>query len=185
MFAVGSLLFGQTQTGTITGVVKDETGAVLPGVTVTLTSEALLQPRTMVTTERGHYQFILLPPGFYDIKFELEGFTTIVREEIRITIGFVARVDVTLSIATLEETITVTGESPVVDVKSVIKSTTFDSSLLDNLPSARDPWVMAAMAPGAQSAKFDVGGSEAFRQYHAKPTAEATLRIPGTLTRSS
>jgi len=165
MVAVGSLLFGQTQTGTITGTVVDETGAVLPGVTVTLTSPDMLGARTMVTTERGHYQFVSLPPGFYEIKFELEGFSTVERKEIRLTIGFIARIDVTLSIAALEETITVTGESPVVDVKSVLKSTTFDSSLLDNLPSARDPWVMVAMAPGAQASLFNVGGTESFQQY--------------------
>ena len=163
--ALGSLLFGQTQTGTITGKVTDETGAVLPGVTVTATSEALIGPRTMVTTETGSYQFVSLPPGFYDIKFELEGFTTVERKEIRIAVGFIARINATLTLAPLEETITVTGESPVVDVKSVLKATTFDSSLLDNLPSARDPWVMVAMAPGAQSSLFNIGGTESFQQY--------------------
>jgi len=186
MVAVGSLLFGQTQTGTITGTVTDETGAVLPGVTVTLTSPDMLGTRTAVTTERGHYQFMMLPPGFYEIKFELEGFTLIERQEIRITIGFVARIDVTMTIAALEETITVTGESPVVDVKSVLKSTTFDSSMLDNLPSGRDPWSAAAMAPGVQPGLFNVAGTESFQQYdltsHGGSDSQKSFNIDGLNT---
>jgi len=184
MFAVGSLLFGQTQTGTITGTVKDETGAVLPGVTVTLTSPDMLGTRTMVTTERGSYQFVSLPVGFYEIKFELEGFTPVERKEIRMMVAFVARIDVTMTIAALAETITVSGESPVVDVKTVLKASTFDSTLLDNLPSARDPWVMSAMAPGAQPSLFNIAGTESFQQYGVSvhgASAGASMNIDGQL----
>lgn len=96
--------------GIITGKVIDETGAVLPGVTVTLTSPALIGARTAVTSAEGHYQFVDLLPGLYKLTYELEGFTTVVSEDIRITTALVTRVNVTLAIGAVEEQITVTAE---------------------------------------------------------------------------
>jgi len=181
MVAVGSLLFGQTQTGTITGKVTDEAGAVLPGVTVTLTSPDMIGLRTVVTTERGYYHFIMLPVGIYDIKYELEGFGTVELKEIRITIGFIARVAVTLS--AVEETVIRTGESPVVDVESTTKETTFDQSQLDNLPTARDPWAIASGARGVQASKFSVAGVEGMQSYsitsHGGVSSETSYVLDG------
>lgn len=185
MALTAGLAGAQTQTGTITGTVTDETGAVLPGVTVTLTSEAIMGPRTMVTTAGGHYQFINLRPGSYTLLYELPGFTTLRREGIRITVGFVARVDVTLTVATVQETVTVTGESPTVDVKSVIKQTTFDTQLLETIPTGRDPFTMASITPGATSSMFDVGGSQVFQQYnveaHGSSGSQNTWNIDGLI----
>jgi hypothetical protein len=105
-------------TGTITGTVTDNTGALLPGVTVTATSPALMGTQTAVTNEQGVYRFPSLPPGEYALKYTLTGFGTVNREGIIITIGFTATVPVQLAVATVTEVVTVTGASPVVDVKN-------------------------------------------------------------------
>ena len=104
---------------TIHGLVKDDTGGALPGVTVTLTSPALQVAQRVTTTEAdGAYRFEQLPGGAYQVKFELTGFGSFVREELQLAIGFTARVDATLSVGGLQETVTVSGASPVVDLTS-------------------------------------------------------------------
>src|SRR5690606_35404396 len=109
---------GASSTGTIQGRVVDEQGAVLPGVTVTATSPALLGQQTAVTSETGNYRFPAVPPGTYTLTFELPGFNTIKREGIQITLGFTATVNVEMGLATLEETVTLTGDSPIIDTTS-------------------------------------------------------------------
>jgi hypothetical protein len=131
-------LWAQTETGTISGTLTDQSGAVLPGVTATLSSAALIGGvRTTVTNEGGFYKFIALPPGSYDLKFELAGFGTVSRPGVRITANFAARVDVSLGVQKLAETVIVTGEAPVVDSKSTLIATSLDKGLLDNIPAAR------------------------------------------------
>ena len=165
MVAFGGLIFGQTQTGTITGRVTDETGAVLPGVTVTITSAALITGTNVTTTtEYGVYKFIALPPGSYDVKFELEGFRPIENKEIKISAYFVAKVDVVMSIAVLEEVLTVTGEAPAVDTTSNVSSTSFDKNLLEHIPSGRDLWVVAEQVPGVVMDRYNIGGTESAQQ---------------------
>ncbi|MDH5405299.1 MAG: TonB-dependent receptor [Candidatus Aminicenantes bacterium] len=165
MVAFGGLIFGQTQTGTITGRVADETDAVLPGVTVTLSSEALITATKVTTTnEYGVYKFIALPPGTYDVKFELEGFQPNEQRGIKISAYFVARVNVVLTMAALEEVITVTGESPAVDVSSNVISTSVDRDLLDHIPSGRDIWVIAEQVPGVVQDRYNIGGTESAQQ---------------------
>ena len=100
---------GASSTGTIQGRVADAQGAVLPGVTVTATSPALIQPQTTVTSETGNYRFPAVPPGNYELTFELAGFNTLKRYGISITLGFTANVNVELALATLQETVTVSG----------------------------------------------------------------------------
>src|SRR5436190_18202029 len=105
------------QPGSISGTVTDASKARLPGVTVTLTSPALQTPKvTKVTDEGGTYQFTELPVGTYRLAFDLTGFGQLVREGIQISTGFAARIDVTLTVAQLAETVTVSGESPLVDL---------------------------------------------------------------------
>src|SRR3982751_5786357 len=111
--AVGVSTAGaQSQTGEIFGKATDSSGAVLPGVTVTLTGPALLQPLTAVTSETGTYQFPRIEIGTYTVRFELAGFKTVVREDVRVTVGFSAQINAQMGISTVQETITVTGESP-------------------------------------------------------------------------
>src|SRR5262245_20329090 len=101
--------------GRINGTVTDNSGAVLPGVTVTASSPALIQPQVQVSGAAGDYRFPALPPGVYDITFELSGFQTVKREGIRVVISQTLTVDQQLQVATLQETVTVSGASPVVD----------------------------------------------------------------------
>jgi hypothetical protein len=145
--------------GRINGVVKDNTGAVLPGVTVTATSPALIQPQVVVTDQDGTYRLIALPAGVYTLTFELAGFKTLKREGIRVLINTTLTVDAQLEIATLEETVTVSGESPVVDTSTTRVGTNFTKELLTEIPNARDIWAAMAQAPGFQMTGYDVGGS--------------------------
>ena len=109
---------GASSTGTIQGRVTDAQGAVLPGVTVTATSPSMLGPQTTVSSETGNYRFPAVPPGTYTVTYELAGFNTLRREGIQITLGFTANVNATLQLATVQETVTVSGASPVIDTTS-------------------------------------------------------------------
>ena len=108
--------FAQGQTGSIAGVVRDTSGAVLPGVTVEASSPALIEKsRSVVSDGQGRYTIVDLRPGTYSVAFTLPGFATIRREGIELTSGFTANVSADLKVGTIEETVTVTGESPIVD----------------------------------------------------------------------
>jgi hypothetical protein len=145
--------------GRINGTVTDDTGAVLPGVTVTASSPALIQPQVQVTGADGSYRFLALPPGVYDHHFELAGFQNVKREGIRVVINQTLTVDQQLQVATLQETVTVTGESPIVDTSTTTLGTNFTKELLTEIPNARDIWAAMAQAPGMQMTAYDVGGS--------------------------
>src|SRR5437016_5888071 len=107
--------FGWAQTGIIAGVVKDTTGAVMPGVTVETTSPALIERvRTAVTDNAGQYKVVDLPPGTYLVTFTLPGFATVKRDGVELSAGFTATVNADLRVGQLEETITVSGQTPVV-----------------------------------------------------------------------
>src|SRR5713226_2886111 len=107
-------------TGAIAGVVKDTTGAVLPGVTVEAASPALIEKvRTVVTDGQGQYKIVELRPGPYTVTFSLPGFSTVKREGIELTTGFTAVTDAVLRVGSVEETVTVSGASPVVDTQNV------------------------------------------------------------------
>ncbi len=187
-----SLASGQTvsaTTGAINGRVTDNTGAVLPGVTVTIASPAMMGTRTATTTPEGQYRFPAVPPGVYQITYELAGFSTVRRDEIRVTLGFTATVNVEMGVASLQESVTVTGESPVVDTTSTTISTNFDAKQLANLPSARDLWAILAESPGVQMNRIDVGGSAAGTQTgyvvygttgQNRPTVEGIVATEGT-----
>ena len=154
----------QQQTGNIVGRVADNSGAVLPGVTVTISGPALLQSRVLSTSETGSYRAPDLPIGTYTVKFELAGFRTVVYSDIRVTIGFNAEVDAKLDVSAVEETITVSGESPIVDTKATSATTTFDNESLQTIPSARDPWVILERTPGITMDRTNVGGSQSGQQ---------------------
>jgi Carboxypeptidase regulatory-like domain len=164
--AVADLAFAQ-QTGTLSGVVSDAQGALLPGVTITLDSPALAgAERQAVSGESGAYAFASLPPGVYRLTFTLTGFTTLRREEVRVQVATVTRVDVELAVGGVSETMTVSGESPVVDVSSTTTQTNVDKELFDAIPTGRNPWVMAGLVPGVVTGRLDVGGTEGMQQYN-------------------
>ncbi|MBI4477779.1 MAG: TonB-dependent receptor, partial [Acidobacteria bacterium] len=151
-------------TGSITGTVVDNTGAVLPGVSVSATSSALIGEQTAITNAQGQYRFPSLPPGTYTLKFELSGFATVIREGIRVNIGFMADLHIAMQLATLQENITVRGESPVVDTQNTTVTNNFTAEMLRSIPNARDIWSLIAEAPGMTVGRFDVGGSTAGTQ---------------------
>jgi hypothetical protein len=155
---------GASSTGTIQGRVADAQGAVMPGVTVTATSPALLGPQTTVTSESGNYRFPAVPPGQYELSFELAGFNTLKRSGISITLGFTAQVNVELALATLQETVTVSGSSPVIDTSTTRIQQNFKMEQLQSLPNARDMWALLAVTPSVQMGRVDVGGNRAGTQ---------------------
>jgi hypothetical protein len=158
------LASAQSQTGEIFGKVTDQSGAVLPGVTVTLTAPNLLQPLTAITSETGTYQFPRLEIGSYSVKFELTGFKTVVNEDVRVTVGFSAQINAQLGVSTVQETITVTGQSPVVDTKEMGTKQTFTNELLQSIPSARDPWVILQQTAGVAMDRENIGGNMSGQQ---------------------
>src|SRR2546425_3377185 len=109
-----AVTWAQVASATIAGVVKDTSGAVMPGVTVEAASPALIEKvRTVVTDDQGQYKILELRPGQYTVAFSLAGFATVKREGIELTTGFTAQVNAELRVGSLEETVTVSGASPV------------------------------------------------------------------------
>ena len=155
---------GASSTGTIQGRVTDAQGAVLPGVTVTATSPALIGQQTTVSSEAGSYRFPAVPPGTYTVTYELAGFNTLRREGISITLGFTANLNVELTLATLQETVTVTGASPVIDTTSTRVQQNFKLEQLQSIPNGRDMWALLAVTPAVQMTRIDVGGNRAGTQ---------------------
>src|SRR5215510_14915613 len=157
-----SLAAAQTS-AEIAGVVRDSSNAVLPGVTVEASSPALIErSRTVLTDSQGQYRVIALPPGEYKVSFTLPGFKTVVREGIVLTAAFTATVDTTMGVGGLEETVTVSGQSPLVDVQATTQRRALTSELIDELPTGRSFQNLAILVPGVQMPLAwgqDVGGS--------------------------
>jgi hypothetical protein len=172
------------QFGTIAGVVKDSSGAVLPGVTVEAASPALIEKeRTAVSDSAGQYSVPQLRPGVYTVTFTLTGFSTVRREGIEISAGFVAPVNASLKVGAVAETITVTGEAPVVDVQSSSERKQLPKEALDALPTARGFAVLGTTIPGVTANQRDVGGTQGERgnilTAHGGTGADMTVQIDG------
>jgi hypothetical protein len=146
---------------TIAGAVRDTSGAVLPGVTVEASSPALIEKvRSVVTDARGQYSIVDLRPGTYAVTFTLPGFNTLKREGIELTGAFTATVNADLRVGGLEETITVTGESPIVDVQSTQRQQTLTRDVIDAVPTGNRYQNLLTVLPGVVvSGAQDVGGS--------------------------
>jgi len=149
--------------GSVAGTVRDVSGAVLPGVTVEAASPALIEKvRSAVTDDQGRYRIVDLRPGVYTVTFTLPGFSTFRREGLELTTGFTATVNADLRVGELQETITVTGEAPVVDITNVRTQNVFSRDTLDALPVSKTSNGYAALLLGANlpARNQDVGGSE-------------------------
>jgi hypothetical protein len=158
-------LWAQSSEGAaIAGVVKDSSGAVIPGVTVEAASPALIErTRSVITDERGLYRIVDLRPGSYTVTFTLPGFTALKREGIELTTGFTATINAELSAGSVAETVTVLGEAPVVDTQNVRQQTTIVRDTLDAIPTTKRIGQYASIIPGATytNATFqDVGGNQ-------------------------
>ncbi len=174
----------QVQTGSIVGAATDGSGAVLPGVSVTLTGERLIGgPQTIATDASGTYRFDRLPPGDYAVKFELQGFRTVERTAIRINAAFTATINAKLEVGAVTENITVTGESPTVDTKSNLQQTVMSQEILEGVPTGRDPWSLARLIPGVQVSTYDVGGTQSMQQSglsaHGSSGSDVSFNIDG------
>ena len=147
--------------GSIVGLVKDASGAVLPGVTVEAASPALIEKvRSVVTDGTGQYRIERLRPGTYTVTFTLPGFSTVKRQGIELSGAFVATVNADLRVGSIEETVTVTGETPIVDVQSTTRQRVMDREILDNIPSGRTQYNLGVLIPGVVlTGGQDVGGS--------------------------
>ena len=145
--------------GSIFGKVTDSSGAGTPGVTVTVAGTGLQLPRVAVTAASGAYDFPNLPIGTYGVTFELQGFKKATRQNIVIVAGFNAPIDQVLEIGQMTEEMVVSAATPVVDTKRTTVGATFDLKTLENIPTARDPWMVIYMAPGVQLSGTNVGGS--------------------------
>jgi hypothetical protein len=150
-------------TGKITGTVSDASGGAVPGATVTVQSTALFAPRTTTSGGDGSYLFDLLPPGAYEVKVTTAGFQSFNQTGIVLTAGFTATVNAKLRVGQVTEVVKVDSE-PVVDLQSVQTSTTFNETLLQDIPSGRDPWSTVAQMPGATLSTFDVAGNNSYQQ---------------------
>ena len=151
------------QDAEIAGVVTDNTGGILPGVTVEASSPALIeQSRVVFTDSSGAYRVIALNPGEYTVTFSLPGFSTVIREGITLTATFSANVDATMNVGGIEETVTVSGESPLVDVATVTQTQALSTDVIDDLPTGRSFQNLGILVPGVSVplSQQDVGGAD-------------------------
>jgi hypothetical protein len=169
-------------TGKITGTVTDSSGGAVPNAAVSAKSSALLAERTTRTGEDGSYLFDLLPPGTYELTVIAAGFNTYTQTGIVLTAGFTATVNAKLKVGEVSQVVKVEGE-PVIDLQNNETSTTFDQSLLQEIPSGRDPWSTVAQMPGVTSSTFDVAGNNSYQQsamqVHGSTQAEQVYSYNG------
>jgi hypothetical protein len=164
----------------IVGVVRDTTGAVLPGVTVEASSPALIEKvRSVVTDDQGLYRIVDLRPGDYVVTFALAGFNTVRREGLELPASFTATVNAELRVGALEETVTVTGQTPVVDVQTVSQQQVFSKDLLESLPTNRTPQGVAAYLPGVTGGLNVAGVESRSMAIHGTRAGENSLNVDG------
>src|SRR5438105_4743754 len=178
------------QTGAIAGVVRDTTGAVLPGVTIEATSPALIERVRAVTTDSaGQYRIVDLRPGVYAVTFSLTGFSAIKREGIELTAGFTANVSVELRVGSVQETVTVSGATPLVDVQNVNQARVMTREVLDTIPTGKQYTSLAQLIPGLTTSapggpiNQDVGGMTGMTmtnmQIHGGIEGDGAIRVNG------
>ena len=170
---------------TFTGVVKDQSGAVLPGVSVEASSPALIEKsRSTVTDERGTYKIIDLRPGNYSVTFTLPGFKTVMRE-VELPSDFTATINAEMTVGAVEESITVAAESPVVDSQTNFKAQVLPREVLDTVPTAHTIQSAGQLVVGVQMDAPDVGGSRAMQQtyfqVHGTGTSQTSVLMDGMI----
>jgi hypothetical protein len=182
LLTASSALAQQIGTGSITGSVTDQQGGVLPGSVVTLTGS----DRTLTTTtdQAGRFRFLNLAPGVYKLSIAMQSFTTAIRENIEVRVGATTELPaVAMRVGTLEETVTVSGESPIVDTKATGTATNFTSNELQKIPTSRDPFALMRSVPGVLVDRVNIGGNETGQQsnFSAKGTRpqDATWTLDG------
>ena len=171
----------------IAGVVKDTSGAVLPGVTVEAASDVLIEKTRAVTTDsQGQYRIVDLRPGTYVVTFALPGFQSLKREGLELPANFSATVNADLKVGALEESVTVSGSSPVVDVNTNVKAQVLSRDVLDAVPTARTLQGLGQLVVGVNLSSPDVGGSRAMQQtyfaVHGVGASGTMVTVDGLIT---
>src|SRR4051812_30120930 len=171
---------------TLTGIVKDATGAVLPGVTVEAASPVLIEKsRSVVTDASGGYRIVDLRPGVYTLTFALAGFSIVKRENIELPANFTMTINGEMKVGALEETLTVTGAAPTVDVQSTTKSQVLNRETLDAIPTGRTIQGMGQLITGVSLNQPDIGGSKAMQQTymsaHGAGSSQTTVQVDGLM----
>ena len=193
LFVLGSMTLTTSSAyaqASITGVVRDPSGAVLPGVTVEASSPALIEKaRVVVTDGNGQYRVDDLRPGTYAVMFTLNGFATVRREGIELVGSFVATIDTDMRVGALEETVLVTGESPVVDLQRMTQQRVFTQDVIEAIPVGRSHINIAVLIPGltasqpGRGALADVGGTNNLQNtqftIHGGRTSDTRLQLDG------
>jgi len=173
---------GALARGTLTGTVRDGSGAVLPGVTVEAASSALIEKtRTAVTDSSGVYRIVNLDPGVYTLTFTLAGFSQVKREGIELIGSATLTIPVDLRVGNLQETVVVTGESPVVDVQSTRREAVIQGDVVSSLPGTRSMGSLITMIPGLETtgAALDPSPQLVFMNARGGPSGEGRFNING------
>ena len=172
--------YSQTSQSALAGVVRDTTGGVLPGVTVEAASPALIERVRAVTTDSsGVYRIVDLRPGIYTITFTLPGFNTVRVENFELRADFTATVNGEMTVGELAETISVTGEAPLVDVQSTTRSVVYDKEVLENLPNNRQIQSLAQTIPGVVGGQNIDGPTSRSLSVHGSRIGETNSAIDG------
>jgi hypothetical protein len=161
LLLVGVPGFAQLQSGNLYGTITDDQGAALPGVTVTLSGQGA--PAVQVTDAQGRFRFLNLSPGAYRLDAQLEGFSSVEYPNISINVGRNTEIEVTMN-AAVEDVITVTAESPLLDERRISTGSTVSQTELEKIPTARDPWAILQSTPGVLTDRVNVGGNESGQQ---------------------
>jgi len=168
----------------ISGLVRDTTGAVLPGTTVEVASPVLIEKvRTAVSDESGRYTIVDLRPGTYSVTVTLPGFNTYKQEGLELPANFTATVNVEMRVGALEEAVTVTGATPVVDVQNTQRQVVLNRELMDAVPTSRSYSGLAALMPGVRMSNTDVGGNQQMEQIYmtvnGSRQTDTTVQVDG------
>jgi hypothetical protein len=181
----------QEQTGVLQGRAVDSSGGLLPGVTVSVTGPTILGGvRSATTSDQGTYRIPAIPIGVYTVSFELAGFQTAVFKDIRVQAGATFTVDGQLSVGAVQETVTVSGASPVIDTAATNVSFTYTKELMSTIPNARDVWAMVSQAPGMTTTVINVGGTNTgnqtqFRAHGTDPRQNTFILAGANVTDNS
>ncbi|HEY7173262.1 MAG TPA: carboxypeptidase regulatory-like domain-containing protein [Vicinamibacterales bacterium] len=172
------------------GVVRDASGAVLPGVTIEASSPVLIEKsRSVVTDGEGRYTIVDLRPGTYKLTFSLTGFTTVIRDAVELPGNTTVPINIDLKVGALEESVTVSGQSPLVDVQNAQRTEVVPRDVLDALPTTRNMQSVGSIVPGVKLSRPDVGGSQGMEQTymrtHGADDRHTSMQVDGMIVNSS
>jgi len=157
------LSFAQVRGGDIYGSVVLADGSKVPGVLITVTGEKIGK-LTTISSEKGNFRFLSLPPGMYELRCELEGFKTVIRKDIGLSVGKSVTLNILMETTTLKEEITVSGRVGVIDTRSTKVGVNVDKKWVESIPTARNPWTVLSALPGLMVDRVDVGGADSGQQ---------------------